>query len=377
MSEQHEKFYPASPGITLVKKTTIKTIDRFTNEELKEKFMGEHEHSKTFKRVVKCYLTTFFRFYDKSMYEIDIKEVKEFFNLINNSQAWSLSTKKAMFGKIKQFIKDFTLTNTPKIELFDFASLKGDELLRAMGKQQQTMIKQQKQQEFLHFLDSKDSFKWKDEQFHKEAITNKKVSLEPKEVQSILTYLKVKNYPVYLAIRTLIESGMRNGELNSIVLEPKINGKSTTIEEDLKKRILRVIGKKGKKVYYISQELSELLLKFAKGRREIKTESKSLFISDRKRAYTYISYHIKKACKIVGIEKEVSPHTFRRTLNTLRKRMGCSNEEAKILLNHKLNKNDQVILNTGDVNIDSYTLYKREEFLELFDKFNPYKNLKL
>ena len=45
-------------------------------------------------------------------------------------------------------------------------------------------------------------------------------------------------------------------------MKNNINGKTISLEEDLKKRILRVIGKKGKKVYYITKELAVLLSKY-------------------------------------------------------------------------------------------------------------------
>jgi len=61
----------------------------------------------------------------------------------------------------------------------------------------------------------------------------------------------------------------------------------------------------------------------------------------------------------------ITPHTFRRTLNTLRKKMGCDNETAKILLGHKIN----------DVNIESYTIFNYEDYIAFFDKYNPYSNL--
>ncbi len=45
--------------------------------------------------------------------------------------------------------------------------------------------------------------------------------------------------------------------------------------------------------------------------------------------------------------------------------MGCSIEDRKILLNHK----------TGDVNLESYTILEYDNFIELYDKWNPYQAL--
>jgi len=45
--------------------------------------------------------------------------------------------------------------------------------------------------------------------------------------------------------------------------------------------------------------------------------------------------------------------------------MGFDNNTAKMLLGHKLN----------DVNIESYTVFNYEDYIKLFDKFNPYSTI--
>ena len=93
------------------------------------------------------------------------------------------------------------------------------------------------------------------------------------------------------------------------------------------------------------------------------------FLTNRLEKYSNRIFNLllKNACKKLGIEKNITCHTFRRTINTFRKKIGCSNEDRKILLNHKVN----------DVNIESYLIYDHEEYLSLYDKFNPYENLNL
>ena len=47
--------------------------------------------------------------------------------------------------------------------------------------------------------------------------------------------------------------------------------------------------------------------------------------------------------------------------------MGCPTEDRKILLNHK----------TNDVNLESYIVLDYIQFIELYDKWDPYKELNL
>lgn len=60
-------------------------------------------------------------------------------------------------------------------------------------------------------------------------------------------------------------------------------------------------------------------------------------------------------------------HFFLSTVNTCRKIMGCPTEDRKILLNHK----------TNDVNLESYIVLDYIQFIELYDKWDPYKELNL
>ena len=61
----------------------------------------------------------------------------------------------------------------------------------------------------------------------------------------------------------------------------------------------------------------------------------------------------------------MSCHTFRRTINTFRKLMGCPSEDRKILLNHKVQ----------DVNMESYVKLNYNQYIELYDKWYPYSEL--
>ncbi|MBA7695620.1 Tyrosine recombinase XerC [subsurface metagenome] len=179
------------------------------------------------------------------------------------------------------------------------------------------------------------------------------------ELEQILQHFKMYNFKHYLIFRLLIETGMRKGEL--------INSKYSDL--NTKKRYIRTTGKTEDVAYYYSKELARFLKQYLNEREKISINNETLFLTNRMAKYSNRAFNLllKNACKKIGIEKNITCHTFRRTLNTYRKKIGCSNEDRKILLNHKVN----------DVNIESYLIYEHEEYLALFDKYNPYENLNL
>lgn len=205
--------------------------------------------------------------------------------------------------------------------------------------------------------------------------TNKKIIASKEELKKILEYFKVSNFKHYLIFRVLIETGMRKGEL----MEAKVS------ELTLKERYLNTHkGKTGEKYYFFSEELSKYLELYLKERNTIKTNEPYLFFTKYLGKYTTSVFNKflqgyektesngKKrnyagALKTLGIDKNITCHTFRRTVNDLRKDMGCPNEDRKILLGHKVN----------DVNIESYTSSDFKKLRTLFDKWNPYQDLVL
>lgn len=179
------------------------------------------------------------------------------------------------------------------------------------------------------------------------------------ELEQILQHFKLYNFKHYSIFRLLIETGMRKGEL--------INAKYNDL--DVKKRYIRTTGKTDDVAYYFSKDLAKYLNQYLNERKKLKLNTEILFLTKYRGKYSSRSFNLllKNACKKLGIEKNITCHTFRRSINTYRKKIGCSNEDRKILLNHKVN----------DVNIESYLIYDHEEYLDLFDKYNPYENLNL
>ncbi len=194
---------------------------------------------------------------------------------------------------------------------------------------------------------------------HKEPETNKDIVMTKEEVKDILDYLKLRHFKYYLIFRIFSETGMRKGELINIDYN----------EINLEKRFIKTMGKTGKKVYYISKELAKFLKLYLKERKLKNVKTKALFLSTQSKRYTERQFnaYLKHVLDDLEIKKTITCHTFRRTLNTFRKLMGCPNEDRKILLNHKVK----------DVNVESYVKLNYKQFIELYDRWYPYQDINL
>lgn len=203
----------------------------------------------------------------------------------------------------------------------------------------------------------KKTIQWKDH--HKIPHTNKDVTVELEEIQAILKYLKVNHFTYYLIFRIFVETGMRKGELINIEY-PNVN---------VEKRYIDTYGKKGQKIYYVSEELATYL-KFYINNRKIKNiRSNALFISKYSQQFSkrQFNLYLSSVLEKIGIDKQITCKTFRSSLNTLRYKMGCPGEDRKILINHKIQ----------DVNFEHYVKLNYKDFLNKFDTWDPFKNIEL
>lgn len=373
----------------IIGRENIKEEVILSNEELRENYITKKcKHSKEFGSSVRRYLKIFELKYEengmKSIFDIEIRDIQTFFDYLNNSEEYTLSYKKLVIGQAKKFIKK--TIQSKKIKLINIDSEKEyteKEMIKTFMQLQQQQQRLLIRQELLEYLNDSDNFSWRGSHYHKESGSSHENIMDIKEVKQIIDYFKEKNYPIYLMFRVLIESGTRKSELLSIDIERQ-NGKHISLIEDLENRKLRVVGKTGYHFYFISQELVELLKAHLEERLKKEVNTKSFFLSMQGNRYSkpMLNYHLKICLESIGLDnKNYCVHTFRKTLNTLRKRIvildkddngtlittKITNDEAKLLLNHK----------TTDVNLRHYTLYTDKEKLELFDKFNPYKNIRL
>jgi integrase len=192
---------------------------------------------------------------------------------------------------------------------------------------------------------------------HKQPNSNKDVVMTKEEVKRILSHNFHYNYYYYIILRLFAETGMRIGEFLSINVQ----------DVHTEKRYVETQGKTGRKVYYYYKGLAKHLTIYLKEREMKECPCKALFLSTLRSRYARrsINKYIQNCVKRLGIDKWISSHTFRRTLNTLRKRMGCSNENRRILLNHAV----------SDVNYACYVKLNYDDYIKLYDTWNPYKNI--
>lgn len=191
---------------------------------------------------------------------------------------------------------------------------------------------------------------------HKEPDSNADVFLTIEEIKTIIEYLKRTNFKYYLIFKLFAESGPRKGGVINIDYDKIF----------LKERYLKTIEKNGRVVYYFSEELRDYLDIYLKERKLIKTETKALFLSSHLKRFNIRGFNLflKKITSKLGIEKNVTCHVFRRSLNLLRFEMGCPDEIQKILINHSV---PGVTFNNYVKKGLDYTKY-----LNYFDQWNPY-----
>jgi len=299
-------------------------MTEITNQKIIDRYLKRFSHSKASQSMRKYCIQYFFdsKFfgYNGHIFNLTKRDVIDYFDYLNHMDTISLQTKKNkwnIFRSFLQFIMEYY-----------------DELVIIIP----------------HY-----SIQWKP--LHKKPDSNKDVVMEKEEVKLILDHMYNRNYNYYILFRLLAETGMRIGELLSLDCE----------DVNVKKRYVEVEGKTGRKIYYFSESLAMHLTIYLKERMSKETDTNALFLSIQKKRYALrtINHYIRNCIIRLDIEKRISCHTFRRTLNTLRKRMGCSKEDRKILLCHKV----------SDVNFSCYVKLNYYDYIKLYDMWNPYKNI--
>jgi integrase len=295
-----------------------------SNQQIIDRYLQRYKHSKQSMSSRKYALGYFFeqRYfgYEGHVFEIKKRDVIDYFDYLNHLETISLVTKMNKWSYFRTFLQ-FVM------EYYD---------------------------DFVIVI-PRYCVKWKP--IHKKPESNKDVIMTKEEVKKILDYTFNHNYQYYILLRLLTETGMRHGELLSIDYD----------NVNLKKRLVETQGKTGRNVYYFSKGLAKHLSIYLKERMFKNSTSKALFLSIFRKRYAprSINNYLQNCLSRLNIDKRVSCHTFRRTLNTMRKRMGCQSEDRKILLCHKVN----------DVNFSCYVKLNYGDHIQLFDKWNPYKSI--
>jgi integrase len=196
--------------------------------------------------------------------------------------------------------------------------------------------------------------------------------LSREQVLELREKAKLLNYSRYFMFLLQSDTGMRCTQLVSIELS----------DLHLDQRVVYTIHKGGgkKDIYPFSELTRDELAKYLRGR--IEGESKYLFPGNTGHHASTRIYEdfILELCgrltrwterdasgnrhtrekRQLGTYQAAS-HTFRRTLNTLRKNMGCLNEDREFLLNQKVSMNGEL-----------YVKMSVESRVALFDKWNPF-----
>lgn len=295
-----------------------------TNSKLIKDYIKYFQHSPQSQAMRKSSLKYFFsKFnYNGHVFDITTKKLKEFFTWLKNLVDLSVETKKSKWNILTSFLNS---------------------------------IMEDYPEDFLIKIPSK-TVNWLGANGNK---TKKKEIFTKNELELVLSYIKPRNLKYYLIFRMFAETGMRKGELINIEY-PNVN---------IEKRYIETIGKRGVKIYYFSRELTRFLEIYLNNRKNISVKDKTLFLTNRFTKYSNrpFNLYLKTVCEKLGIEKTITCHTFRRSLNQHRYDMECPNEDRKILLNHSVR----------DVNIENYLVIDYKRFVGLYDRYNPYKELNI
>ena len=204
-----------------------------TNEEIVRKYINRYKHSKrsweTRKYNLKYFFETRYFGYSGHVFDLRKRDVIDYFDYLNHKEDICLQTKINKWNTFRSFLQ--------------FVMAYYDELVIVIPKF---------------------SINWK--AIHKIPKSNKHVVLTVEGIKKILNYCKNYRYIYYIIYRVFTETGMRMGELRSIDLE----------DVNVEKRYLKVRGKTGRKVYYISRGLAKHLALYLQERKMKPSDCKAL-----------------------------------------------------------------------------------------------------
>lgn len=170
------------------------------------------------------------------------------------------------------------------------------------------------------------------------------------QVDALLEKAKYVDFKKYVMLLLQARTGMRCTQLVTIKAD------WVHLEERWTYTVPK--GNGPKNVYAFSEEVKRELGKYIKAR---SSSSEWLFPGNAgdhigRSIHEYFIREIRGDLPIIS-------HSFRRTINTLRKKMECPEEERSVLLNQTV----------GSVNGDRYTKYTADYRVILYDKWNPYR----
>lgn len=155
----------------------------------------------------------------------------------------------------------------------------------------------------------------------------KKERLFLSENETRIIFDTVEKPLIKLVLQTLYYTGIRIGELTELKIE----------DIDFKESIIHIKNGKGNKerVIPLHKELKRLLLEYIDNWR-LNVNSEYLFCTKTGSiSQVYISSELRKTLMLAGIEKEITPHTYRHTFASNLIKKGVSVVQVQKLLGHE------------------------------------------
>ena len=299
------------------------------NQEIIEEYIEFYAHSKQSQAMRKSSLNYFFGKknynFEGNIFDITTKDLRNYFTWLKNKEGINLTTKKGQLSILSSFLN---------------------------------YLMEDPENDFLVVIPSK-RVNWNGTSLKTDR-SNKDVYATKEELRKILEYFKLRKINRYLIFKLFVFTGMRKGELLNLRID----------EIDIKERVIHLyLGKTGEKYYILpnEKEFLTILQMYIDGRKNRECEYDHLFLSPQDKPYSQRAFNLtlSKVRKELEIENTITCHTFRRSLNDFRKKIGCPLEDRELLIGHK----------TSNVNINGYTKTDIINQREAYDTWNPYKDL--
>ena len=297
-----------------------------SNQTIIKEYIDFYQHSKQSQAMRRSSLNYFFNKYgfEGNIFDITTRDLLNYFTWLRNLEGINLTTKKGKWNILASFLN---------------------------------WLMEDPENNFIVKIPSK-RINWNGVSV-KTVKSNKEVYATKEEIKQILGFFKERNIKQWLIFKLFVHSGLRKGELINLRID----------EIKLSERHIHLfMGKTMEKHYFIPKDTNFLhwFKIYLDKRRSLNTEIDYLFLSNQNKPYSerLFNKNLKFAREQLGIEKRITCHTFRRSLNDFRKEMNCSLEDRELLLGHK----------TRNVNISGYTKQDIIRHRKLYDKWNPYKD---
>ncbi|MGB0455048.1 MAG: tyrosine-type recombinase/integrase [Bacteriovoracaceae bacterium] len=253
---------------------------------------------------------------------------------VNCKAGWKLSQEQMYRDYIAPFIGELTLRSVNGVHVLEVINH-----AKSLGRSRQTLLHVYNLMNKM-FSDALEDYEYihrnpVKKSFRPQLIKKEAVSLTIDEIKELLLYVKGKKYG--LAIWVQLFCGLRVGELQ--VLKWKsvdLKNRLIHIRSTYAKKIKEIQDyPKGKKWHYVSIP-EELYLALVKEYENITEDESYVFSGEKKEFLPYPSYYktLKKYCKDLKFNKNVTTHSLRHSTATLYIYFGASKDDLQHLFAH-------------------------------------------